>query len=173
MKKHNFIYQPSNIRWLVFFYPFLGRKEEKYGVTINSKNHSIDLSYYGFYRLRKKVAELTKLDIYEHYKMLNDGSYALIKIKGNEDFFAWYDRKIEELDKKYDGKYSEVLDFLYTSDCDGEADADHCKSVYEIIKDYDDDICYGYCGRSDCAMFKDFKQLIKDGADTEMGIEWY
>lgn len=54
-----------------------------------------------------------------------------------------------------------------------EADADHCKSVYEIIKDYDDDICYGYCGRSDCAMFKDFKQLIKDGADTEMGIEWY
>lgn len=41
------------------------------------------------------------------------------------------------------------------------------------IKDYDDDICYGYCGRSDCAMFKDFKQLIKDGADTEMGIEWY
>ena len=52
-------------------------------------------------------------------------------------------------------------------------EADHCKSVYEIIKDYDDDICYGYCGRSDCAMFKDFKQLIKDGADTEMGIEWY
>ena len=42
-----------------------------------------------------------------------------------------------------------------------------------VLKDYDDDICYGYCGRSDCAMFKDFKQLIKDGADTEMGIEWY
>lgn len=61
-------------------------KGRKYGVTINSKNHSIDLSYSGFYRLRKKVAELTKPDIYEHYKMLNDGSYALIKIKGNEDF---------------------------------------------------------------------------------------
>lgn len=56
-------------------------------MTINSKNHSIDLSYSGFYRLRKKVAELTKPDIYEHYKMLNDGSYTLIKIKGNEDFF--------------------------------------------------------------------------------------
>ena len=65
------------------------------GLTINSKNRSIDLSYSGFYRLRVKVAELTKPDIYEHYKMLNDGSYALIKIKGNEYFFAWYDRKIE------------------------------------------------------------------------------
>lgn len=68
------------------------------------------------------------------------------------------------------GNHSE---FLYTNDCEGEADAEHCKAVYGIIKDYDDDICYGYCGRSDCAMFKDFKQLIKDGADTGTGIEWY
>lgn len=41
------------------------------GLTINSKNHSIDLSYSGFYRLRVKVAELTAPDIYEHYKKLN------------------------------------------------------------------------------------------------------
>lgn len=105
--------------------------------------------------------------------MLNDGSYALIKIKGNEYFFAWYDRKIEELDKKYDGKYSEVLDFLYTSDCDGEADAEHCKSVYEIIKEYDDDIIYGYRSGIEAVLFKNVKQLIKDGADTGTGIEWY
>lgn len=141
------------------------------GLTINSKNHSIDLNYSGFYRLRKKVAELTEPDIYEHYKKLNDWRYVLIS--KSEGFSEEYDKKIVELDEKYDGKYSEILDFLYTSDCDGEADSEHCKSVYEIIKDYDDDICYGYCGRSDCAMFKDFKQLIKDGADTGMGIEWY
>ena len=110
---------------------------------------------------------------YEHYKMLNDGSYSLIRIRGNADFFAWYDSEIEKLDEKYDGKYSQVLDFLYTSDCGGEADADRCQSIYEIIKDYDDDIYYGYCGRSDCAMFEDFKRLIKDGADTGTGIEWY
>lgn len=141
------------------------------GVTINSKNHSIDLSYSGFYRFRKKVAELTAPDIYEHYEKLNDWRYVLLR--ESENFSAEYDEKIVELDKKYDGKYSGVLEFLYTSDCGGEADAEHCKSVYEIIKDYDDDICYGYCGRSDCAMFKDFKQLIKDGADTGTGIEWY
>ena len=48
------------------------------GLTINSKNHSIDLSYSGFYRLRVKVAELTAPDIYEHYKKLNDWSYVLV-----------------------------------------------------------------------------------------------
>lgn len=141
------------------------------GLTINSKNHSIDLSYSGFYRLRVKVAELTAPDIYEHYKKLNDWRYVLVS-KG-ENFFTEYDKKIVELDEKYDGKYTQVLEFLYTSDSHGEADAEHCKSVYEIIKDYDDDICYGYCGRSDCVMFKDFKQLIEDGADTGTGIEWY
>lgn len=141
------------------------------GLTINSKNHSIDLSYSGFYRLRVKVAELTAPDIYEHYKKLNDWRYVLVSKV--ENFSTEYDKKIVELDEKYDGKYTQVLEFLYTSDSHGEADAEHCKSVYEIIKDYDDDICYGYCGRSDCAMFKDFKQLIKDGADTGTGIEWY
>ena len=141
------------------------------GLTINSKNHSIDLSYSGFYRLRLKVAELTAPDIYEHYKKLNDWRYVLVS-KG-ENFSTEYDKKIVELDEKYDGKYTQVLEFLYTSDSHGEADSEHCKSVYEIIKDYDDDICYGYCGRYDCAMFKDFKQLIKDGADTGTGIEWY
>ena len=141
------------------------------GVTINSKNHKIVLGYSGFYRLHVKVAELTAPDIYEHYKKLNDWRYVLVS-KG-ENFSAEYDKKIVELDKKYDGKYTQVLEFLYTSDSHGEADAEHCKAVYGIIKDYDDDICYGYCGRSDCAMFKDFKQLIKDGADTGTGIEWY
>ena len=32
-------------------------------------------------------------------------------------------------------------------------DTEHCKSIWEIIKDYNDDICYGYAGRSDCAKF--------------------
>lgn len=86
------------------------------GLTINSKNHSIDLSYSGFYRLRKKVAELTEPDIYEHYKKLNDWRYVLIS--KSEGFSEEYDKKIVELDEKYDGKYTQVLEFLYTNDCE-------------------------------------------------------
>ena len=43
------------------------------GVTIESKNHSIDLGYGGFMCLRTKVAELAAPDIFEHYKKSMDG----------------------------------------------------------------------------------------------------
>lgn len=43
------------------------------GLTIESKNCSIDLGYGGFKALRTKVAELTAPDIYEHYKNLETG----------------------------------------------------------------------------------------------------
>ena len=34
------------------------------GITVRSKNYSIDLGYTGFLRLRTKVAELTAPDIF-------------------------------------------------------------------------------------------------------------
>lgn len=37
------------------------------GVTVESKNHIIDLGVGGFNNLRKKIAELTAPDIAEHF----------------------------------------------------------------------------------------------------------
>ena len=42
-------------------------------VTIESKNHSINLGGGGFICLRTKVAELAAPDIFEHYKKSMDG----------------------------------------------------------------------------------------------------
>lgn len=124
------------------------------GVTIKSKSRSIDLGGGGFRRLRTKVAELAAPDIFEHYKKLGEGMW----YPNRKAFFKDYDEKIAELDKKYKGKMSDILDFLYDSDCDAEMDEDHCRSIYEVIKDYDDNILYGYAGRKDCAKFADFKK---------------
>lgn len=88
-------------------------------------------------------------------------------------FFDAYNQKIQELDEKYDGKYTYVLDFLYASDCDASMNLEHCKSIYDIIKEYDDKVCYGYIGRPDCAMFSDFKEVIKDAIESGEGIEWF
>ena len=106
------------------------------GVTIKSKSRSIDLGGGGFRRLRTKVAELAAPDIFEHYKKLGEGMW----YPNRKAFFKDYDEKIAELDKKYKGKMSDILDFLYESDCDAEMDVDHCRSIYEVIKDYDDNI---------------------------------
>ena len=139
------------------------------GVTIKSSQHSIDLGGGGFKRLRTKIAELAAPDIFEHYKKLDER----LKSPNRKAFFEDYDAKIAELDEKYEGKMSDILDFLYESDCGAEMDADHCRSIYEVIKDYDDDILYGYAGRKDCAKFADFKKIVKDGIDSGDGFSWF
>lgn len=142
------------------------------GVTIESRNHSIDLGYSGFRMLRVKVAELAAPDIFEHYKKSMDGM-RLYDESERKAFYKSYNAKIAELDKKYKGKMSNILDFLYESDCDGIMDVPHCLSIYEVIKNYDDDVLYGYTGRKDCAKFADFKAIIKDGIDSGDGFAWF
>ena len=141
------------------------------GVTIESKNHSIDLGGWGFICLRTKVAELAAPDICEHYKKSMDGMRLYDEDK-RKAFYESYNAKIAELDKRYEGKMSDILDFLYESDCDAKMDTDHCRSIYEVIKNYDDDTLYGYSGRKDCAKFADFKKIVKDGIDSGDGFSW-
>lgn len=141
------------------------------GVTIESKNHYIDLGYGGFMCLRTKVAELAAPDIFEHYKKSIDGM-RLYDENERKAFYKSYNAKIAELDRKYNGRMSDILDFLYKSDCSAEMDVSHCRSIYEVIKDYDDDISYGYSGRKDCAKFADFKKIVKDSIDSGDGFSW-
>ena len=142
------------------------------GVTIESKNHFIDLGYGGFRMLRVKISELAAPDIFEHYKKSMDGM-RLYNDGERKAFYESYNAKITELYEKYEGKISDILDFLYKSDCSAEMDADHCRSIYEVIKDYDDDILYGYAGRKDCAKFADFKKIVKNGIDSGDGFSWF
>lgn len=140
------------------------------GVTINSKNKSIDLGYFGFKRLRTKVSELVNSEIAEHYKELEESSFLFGEKR--EEYFKKYDAETERLDKKYDYKYNSALHFLYACDCEATMKVNICKELYEVIKDYDDNIQYGYTDRKDCTTFKDFKELVKDCIDNNEPMEW-
>jgi hypothetical protein len=135
------------------------------GITIESKNHAIDLGYVGFRTLRVKIAELAAPDIFEHYKKSMDGMQMYDEDE-RKSFYESYNAKTAELDRKYNGRMSDILDFLYESDCSAEMDVSHCRSIYKVIKNYDDNILYGYAGRKDCAKFADFKKIVKDGIDS-------
>lgn len=141
------------------------------GVTINSKNNSIDLGYMGFNRLRTKVAELINDEIAEHYRECDKSTF-IFGDKEREEFFKKYNAETEKLDKKYDYKYNYILHFLYACDSGSTIKVDVCKEIYEIIKDYDDNVAYGYVGRKDCAMFKDFKEIVKDCIDNNEPMKW-
>lgn len=140
------------------------------GVTIDSKNHSIDMGYGGFNNLRTKVAELTGKEIFEHYKNLEKGMWLFGEER--KEFFEKYNKKISEIHEKYnvpDG----IFDFLYASDCGGSISVEACKQIWEVIKDYDDNILYGYIGRPDCAKFRDFKEIIKDCIENQCKLKWF
>ena len=110
------------------------------GVTLRNKEDSIgiDLGYYGFYKLRQKVADLAGDDIGEHYRNLNQ--VPIYDTANRMRFLKEYNAKTYELDKKYEGKRTHILNFLYASDCEGTLSVEGCKSLYEVIKNYDDDV---------------------------------
>ena len=138
------------------------------GITISGPTKSIDLGNAGFLRLRLKVAELSEPDIYEHYKYLCENMFGM-----SHDDFVLYDHKTEEISAKYNGKKDDILDFLYSPDDSAELSVNVCESVFETIKDYDDNILYGYAGRKDCAKFKDFKDILVDCISHNTGLEWF
>lgn len=142
------------------------------GVTISSKTKEIDLGYFGFNRLRTKVAELCNKEIFDHYNHLKDSIY-IFRDEDVKKFFNEYNKKTKEIDEKYDMKFNAVLHFLYASDCEASMDVDVCKAIYEVIKTFDDDkTIYGYSGRSDAAVFNDFKDIVKDCIDNNCAMQW-
>lgn len=60
------------------------------GVTLESKNCSLDFGYGGFNNIRTKVAELAADDIGEHYRHLSDAPFFEEQRK---PFFEEYDKK--------------------------------------------------------------------------------
>lgn len=82
-------------------------------------------------------------------------------------FFKEYDAKTEELVKQ--GEITEeVANFLYQTDCEGKIDRKQAKEIYELIKDCDDNMIFGYTGRSNCAKMSDLKKIFSD----KTKIEW-
>lgn len=137
------------------------------GVTIECKKtgRDIDLGYFGFMRLRNKVAELVGEPFYSHYKKLLN-AHALMRADEEKNFIREWDTEMGLLLVGYDIPVK-VVNFLLESDCDGKIRYGACKEILKVIGDYDDNICYGYAGRSDCAMFRDFKAILQDCVDNK------
>jgi len=94
-----------------------------------------------------------------------------ISFEKRKEFFKKYNLETNKLVK--DNIISSyIANFCYQSDCSGSINQDQAKEIYYKIKDYDDDICYGYLGRSDCAMFSDLKNIFKDCVENGDTIDW-
>ena len=138
------------------------------GITIDGPTKAIDLGCSGFARLRLKVAELTGEDIHKHYAYLIQNMHKMQK----EDFDR-YDAETEKISENHNGEIDLILDFLYAPDVGATVSADTCSAIYEVVKDYDDNILYGYTGRKDCAKFADFKAILLDCIQHKSDMTWF
>ena len=144
------------------------------GVTICCKktHRAIDMGYGGFMNLRRKVAELCGQDILEHYdRCLFHQELYLMSDTEKSQFWKSYDEKTAQLvqEKKL---HTKVADFLYQTDAGGSIRYGACKELLKIIGSYDDDVLYGYAGKTDCAKFCDFKAILKDCVETKSDMVW-
>lgn len=143
------------------------------GVTIECKKtgRSIDLGYGGFSKLRNKVAELVGNPFAEHYLLLSEPSVIFMIGDARKAYFEKYNQETKKLiiAKKV---HTKVADFLHQSDCGGKIRYGACKEILKVIGGYDDDVLYGYCGRSDCAKFTDFKEILEDCVENKSDLVW-
>lgn len=139
------------------------------GITLGNCHHSIDMGYGGFSRLRTKVAYLHSKELGDFYKKIDDG--LLLYGKDRDDFFKEYNKRLRNIDEELNVSHY-ILDFLYKSDTGARLSPKHCRRIWNLIKDCDDDIKYGYSAYSDCATFKDFKEIIKECRDKNIMLYW-
>lgn len=136
------------------------------GISISCKKTktSYDLGCGGFFRLRKKVADIC---CPEFGKMYSEVIYLRSEEERNK-----FDQKLSRLinNKAINEK---VVDFCFQPDTGGSIRYGVCKKIYDAIKGYDDDICYGYAGRPDFFMFQDFKKLLKECYDNKSSLVWW
>lgn len=141
------------------------------GVTISctKTGRTIDMGSGGFLRLRSKISELVGEPWTSHYKALVEER--ICDEKEREKFYEDFDKKTEELLNKKCVSVK-IVDFCLQSDCEGSIRYGACKELLKVIGSYDDNICYGYVGRKDCAMFRDFKRILEDCAEHKCNMTW-
>ena len=139
------------------------------GITIESKNVSADLGFGGFSKFRQKVACLCGEKFSEHYQKLNSTIFLIGKER--KDFFKKYDAETEALIKE-SIITAEIANFCYQSDCGGSISQNQAKQIYEVVKNYDDDLSYGYSGREDGTVFSDLKNIFEDCVKNGGEVKW-
>ena len=119
------------------------------------------MGYAGFNRLRSTVAKQVSDEFYEHYMLLSDPEVMRLTGIERKEFFKKYDAKTFEYIEE-NKVTAEIYNFLYQPDCEGSVDRKQAKMIYNLIKNCDDDIIFGYVGREDCAKMADVKQIFSD-----------
>ena len=141
------------------------------GVTItanNSKQH-FDMGSGGFFNLRKNIDLALDADF---GKIYSDIIHCHTQDEQKEN-----DNAAELIinEKNLDENYSDVLDFLYMSECDGKINYKTCKKIYDLLEPHMSELksksfrYAAYAGHD----YEDFIIFLKDCVSHRRNMTWY
>lgn len=129
------------------------------GVTIRTKNKSLDMGYGSFFRLRTDIAKAINSEWGTQYRELTNRNR--------------YD-ELNNITAEYlaDGKISKYLvDFCFQPDTEGHITCWACKYIYQQIQNIDKKDRYGYLMAQ--ISWEEIKYAFKDGSENKGGMKWY
>lgn len=135
-------------------------------MTIKNKENSIGIGNVGFMDLRRTIANLLSEEFGKLYKNWVVPCSPISDEEGNKMLKSFYDAGILTDNDDL------IVEFLFASDVKGRLIAQGCKRLYELIKDYNDDIVYGCEISLHPAKFEDFKQIVRESAENNWIMEW-
>lgn len=139
------------------------------GITLTATNskYDFDMGYGGFFNLRRNIALALDKEFGENYSLLSK----CITPKQFEENDSSANRIIEK--KKLSENYSEVLDFLYESDCEGKVNYKTCGKILNLISNIDfGNKCFRYTAYSHND-YEEFKEFLKDCYRYHKNMRWY
>lgn len=139
------------------------------GLTITATNseYEFNMGYGGFFSLRKNIAMAFDKDFGEIY-----ANYLRCYTKRQfDDNDRSAELRLNVVDP--DGAVSDVIDFLYQSDCSGKISHTTCKKIYDLIKDTDySGIRFVYESLSDGKDYEHFKDFLIDCYSHRRQMRW-
>lgn len=124
-------------------------------LTANKSSFSFDGGMGGFMSLRTNIALAWDKEFGEHYSTLSRCIY-------EDDYKRFNDRANAILkDERFKDEDTDILDFLFASDCEGSISHKTCKKIYDLIKDIDfGKKIFTYSARSDGKDYEYLKEFL-------------
>lgn len=139
------------------------------GVSLNTLNKSGDMGYFGFNRLRQRVAKLYDDGVYSEYMTLFDFNKDSVTQLSAEGMRL-------RLYENADAKGKAVIDFIFLSDCEGVIDwecAAHLLEVCNGAGEEERSDIYGYYAHRDAFTFGDFIDMLEDCVNENCPLWWW
>lgn len=122
------------------------------GLTLTAKNSSyvFHIGYAEFFQLRATIASLYDKCLGEHYWTLPQYH--------DKQTYDEFDRITEEIlaHPRFKEEDSDILDFLYASDCDGKIGYKTCKKIRDLLQASGST---GQDGEKASALYHDYREL--------------